>query len=58
MVLRGDRVEIGNSGWKPYLRVIREKCSQVLHILDRFHIVSNMIARRGGQKCRLIEGDF
>ena len=26
--------------WKPYLRVIREKCSQALHILDRFHIVA------------------
>jgi transposase len=28
--------------WKPYLRVIREKCSQALHILDRFHIVVKM----------------
>ncbi len=28
--------------WKPYLRVIRERCSQALHILDRFHIVSQM----------------
>ncbi len=28
--------------WKPYLRVIREKCSQALHILDRFHIVAKM----------------
>ncbi|HEY6304785.1 MAG TPA: ISL3 family transposase [Terriglobales bacterium] len=28
--------------WKPYLTVIREKCSEALHILDRFHIVSNM----------------
>ena len=25
---------------KPYLRLIREKCSQALHILDRFHIVA------------------
>ncbi len=25
-----------------YLRVIREKCSQALHILDRFHIVAKM----------------
>ncbi len=24
--------------WQPYLGVIREKCSQALHILDRFHI--------------------
>src|ERR1700681_1593285 len=30
--------------WKPYLRVIREKCSQALHILDRFHIVAKMNA--------------
>ena len=28
--------------WQPYLRVIREKCSQALNILDRFHIVAKM----------------
>jgi transposase len=28
--------------WKPYLKVIREKCSQALHVLDRFHIVAKM----------------
>jgi transposase len=28
--------------WQPYLTVIREKCSQALHILDRFHIVAKM----------------
>jgi transposase len=28
--------------WKPYLRLIRERCSEALHILDRFHIVANM----------------
>lgn len=28
--------------WQPYLRVIRERCSQALHILDRFHIVAKM----------------
>lgn len=28
--------------WKPYLDVIREKCSQAVHILDRFHIVAKM----------------
>ena len=28
--------------WKPYLKVIRERCSQALHILDRFHIVAKM----------------
>jgi transposase len=26
--------------WQPYLDVIRQKCSQALHILDRFHIVA------------------
>ena len=28
--------------WQPYLKVIRQKCSQALHILDRFHIVAKM----------------
>ena len=28
--------------WKPYLNVIRKRCSQALHILDRFHIVAKM----------------
>ena len=28
--------------WQPYLDVVREKCSQALHILDRFHIVAKM----------------
>jgi transposase len=28
--------------WRPYLRVIRERCGHALHILDRFHIVSQM----------------
>jgi transposase len=28
--------------WKPYLRVIKKKASQALHILDRFHITSNL----------------
>ena len=28
--------------WQPYLDVIREHCSQALHILDRFHIVAKM----------------
>jgi len=27
---------------QPYLDVIRQKCSQALHILDRFHIVAKM----------------
>ena len=28
--------------WEPYLKVIRKKCSEALHILDRFHIVAKM----------------
>jgi transposase len=28
--------------WEPYLKAIREKCSEALHILDRFHIVAKM----------------
>ena len=28
--------------WEPYLKVIREKCSEALHILDRFHVVAKM----------------
>ena len=28
--------------WEPYLKLVRERCSEALHILDRFHIVSNM----------------
>src|SRR5207248_9390952 len=28
--------------WEPYLKVIREKCSEALHILDRFHIVAKV----------------
>jgi len=28
--------------WRPYLHVIRERCSQALHVLDRFHIVAKL----------------
>jgi len=28
--------------WKPYLKVIARKLPQAIHILDRFHIVSNL----------------
>ena len=31
-----------SDAWQPYLKVIRQKCSQALHILDRFHIVAKM----------------
>ena len=26
----------------PYLKVLQQKCSEALHILDRFHIVAKM----------------
>ena len=41
--------------WQPYLDVIREKCSQALHILDRFHIVAKMnkaLGRRPRRRSR------
>jgi transposase len=28
--------------WKPYLRVIHERCTNAINILDRFHIVAKM----------------
>ena len=28
--------------WEPYLKLIREICSEALHILERFHIVAKM----------------
>jgi hypothetical protein len=28
--------------WEPYLKVIRKRCSDALHILNRFHIVAKM----------------
>jgi transposase len=28
--------------WEPYLKVIREKRSEAIHILDRVHIVAKM----------------
>ena len=45
--LIGDRLAaqiqfVCSDMWQPYLDVIREKCSQALHILDRFHIVAKM----------------
>jgi transposase len=35
-------VSVCSDTWEPYLKVIRENCSQALHILDRFHIVAKM----------------
>jgi transposase len=28
--------------WQPYLRVIRERCTNAVNIIDRFHIVAKM----------------
>ena len=28
--------------WEPYLKLVRQKCTKALHILDRFHIVAKM----------------
>jgi transposase len=47
--------------WEPYLKVIREKCSEALHILDRFHIVAKMNkaldeVRAGESRRRASEG--
>ena len=48
--------------WEQYLKVIREKCSEALHILDRFHIVAKMNKAldevRAGESRRIAsEGD-
>ncbi len=41
----GGRIEfVCSDMWQPYLRVIRERCSQAIHILDRFHIVAKLKA--------------
>jgi hypothetical protein len=37
-----DAARFAGDMWEPYLKVIREKCSEALHILDRFHIVAKM----------------
>ena len=40
--LTSQIVFICSDMWEPYLKLIREKCSDALHILDRFHIVAKM----------------
>ena len=48
--------------WKPYLRVIRERCSNALNILDRFHIVAKMNVAldevRAGEARRLVQDGY
>jgi transposase len=34
------QIEFLSDMWQPYLDVIRQKCSQAAHILDRFRIVA------------------
>src|SRR5690242_303654 len=38
--------------WEPYLKLIRENCSEALHILDRFHIIANMNKALDNVQCR------
>jgi hypothetical protein len=35
--------------WEPYLEVIRENCSEALHILDRFYIAAKMIRQKNSR---------
>jgi transposase len=48
--------------WKPYLHVIRERCSNAVHILDRFHIVAKMNKAldevRAGEARRLAQDGY
>jgi transposase len=48
--------------WKPYLRVIRERCTGALNILDRFHVVAKMNAAlddvRAGEARRLAQDGY
>jgi transposase len=48
--------------WKPYLRVIRERCSNAVHILDRFHIVAKINKAldevRAGEARRLAQDGY
>jgi transposase len=38
-----ERIEfVCSDMWKPYLRVIRERCTNAINIRDRFHIVAKM----------------
>jgi transposase len=38
-----DRIQfVCSDMWKPYLRVIRERCTNAVNILDRFHIIAKL----------------
>jgi transposase len=47
LTMIGDEIASGitfvcSDMWQPYLKGVRERCSDALHILDRFHIVAKM----------------
>ena len=48
--------------WKPYLRMIRERCGNAVNILDRFHIVAKTNVSvdevRAGEARRLVQDGF
>jgi transposase len=48
--------------WKPYLRVIRQRCSNAINILDRFHVVAKMNKAldevRAGEARRLAQDGY
>lgn len=37
---------------EPYLKLMRENCSEALHIFDRLHIVANMNKALDQRPCR------
>jgi transposase len=60
--LAGQIAFVCSDKWRPYLTVIRERCSQAIHILDRFHIVAKMNATldqvRAGEARRLARDGY
>ena len=58
-----DKIEfVCSDMWKPYLRVIQERCTHALNILDRFHVVAKMNAALdevcAGEARRLVQDGF
>ncbi len=58
---RTDKLEaICSDMWKPYIKVIKARASEAVHVLDRFHIMSNMgkaIDKVRAQESRKLEED-
>ena len=44
--------------WKPYLTVIKDKASQAMNVLDRYHIASNMNKAIDKVRAYLLKEDF